>query len=48
MIIHGYLPLGIMDTIIVPLVKDKKGDLNSVDNYRPIAVTCQRFYKLLF
>ena len=40
MIIHGYLPLSVMDTIIVPLVKDKKGDLGSVDNYRPIAITC--------
>ena len=30
MIIHGYLPLSVMDTIIVPLVKDKKGELGSV------------------
>ena len=28
-----------MDTIIVPVVKDKKGDLESKDNYRPIALT---------
>jgi hypothetical protein len=28
-----------MDTVIVPVVKDKKGDLESKDNYRPIALT---------
>ena len=28
-----------MYTIIVPIVKDKKGDLSSKDNYRPIAIT---------
>ena len=39
MIIHAYLPSIFMDTIIIPLVKDKKGDLQSSDNYRPIAIT---------
>ncbi len=29
-----------MDTIIFPSVKDKKDDLTTQDNYRPIAVTC--------
>ena len=29
-----------MDTKISPIVKEKKGDLSSADNYRPIAVTC--------
>ena len=28
-----------MDSIIILLVKDKKGDLQSLDNYRPIAIT---------
>ncbi len=28
-----------MYTVIVPIVKDKKGDLCSKDNYRPIAIT---------
>ena len=40
MIIHGHLPSSFMDSIIVPLVKDKKGDITSVDNYRPLAITC--------
>ena len=29
-----------MDTFIVPLVKDKKGNLSAKDNYRPLAITC--------
>jgi hypothetical protein len=38
-ICHGYIPRDLMDTIIVPIVKDKKGNLESKDNYRPIALT---------
>lgn len=38
-IIHGYIPDKLMDTIINPVIKDKKGDVNNKDNYRPIAVT---------
>jgi hypothetical protein len=40
MLIHGYLPKELMDTVIVPIVKDKKGDLGDKDNYRPVALTC--------
>ena len=36
---HGFIPSGIMYTIIVPIVKDKKGDISDKDNYRPIALT---------
>jgi exonuclease III len=39
-IIHGFLPKELMDTVIVPIVKDKKADITSMDNYRPIAITC--------
>ena len=28
-----------MESVIIPIVKDKKGDLESKDNYRPIALT---------
>ena len=38
--IHGYLPTRLMETIIVPTVKDNKGVLTDKNNYRPIALTC--------
>ena len=40
MINHGYLPQIFMDTILVPIVKNVKGDITDGDNYRPIAITC--------
>ena len=39
MLNHGYLPQNMIDTILVPVIKDKKGCISSVDNYRPIALT---------
>ena len=36
--IHGYLPEGFMLSSIVPLVKNKPGDITSKDNYRPVAI----------
>ena len=39
MISHCYLPDEFMKTVIIPLVKNKKGDLTSQDNYRPVATT---------
>ena len=39
-LVHSYLPLDMLDTIITPIVKDKRGDITDKDNYRPIAVTC--------
>ena len=29
-----------MQTLIVPIIKDKRGDITDKDNYRPIALTC--------
>ena len=40
MLIHAHLPPMLMSTKISPIVKDKKGDLGSADNYRPIDITC--------
>ena len=40
MFIHGYIPQGVMDTILVPIIKDKKGNVTDSDNYRPVALTC--------
>jgi len=39
MIIHSYLPDDLMISYIIPVLKDKKGDISSKDNYRPIAIT---------
>ena len=40
MILHGHVPERLMDTILISLVKDKKGNISECDNYRPIAITC--------
>ena len=29
----------LMDTVLIPIIKDKKGDITDADNYRPIAIT---------
>ena len=36
---HGFVPDNFGAGIIVPLVKDKAGDVNSLDNYRAITLT---------
>ena len=36
--IHGFLPDSMLSVIIVPVIKDKAGNINSKDNYRPIAL----------
>ena len=37
-IIHGFLPESMISVMIVPVIKDKAGAINSSDNYRPIAL----------
>jgi hypothetical protein len=37
-ITHGHVPDNIMNTIIVPLVKNKAGNMSEKNNYRPIAL----------
>ena len=37
-LIHGVLPDNIMSVVLVPVIKDKAGKINSKDNYRPIAL----------
>ena len=37
---HGHIPEQLMDTILISLVKDKKGIITDKDNYRPVAITC--------
>ena len=35
---HSYLPAPMIETIIVPIVKNKRGNLCESNNYRPIAL----------
>ena len=36
---HNFVPLGCLNTIIVPIVKNANGNLQDSRNYRPIALT---------
>ena len=36
---HGYVPEGFGLGVTVPLIKDKAGNINSLDNYRAISLT---------
>ena len=36
---HCYLPIGMLNSIIVPLEKNKNGDLSDRNNSRPIALS---------
>ncbi len=38
MLIHGYLPDTLMTTHLIPVLKNKMGDVTDVANYRPIAI----------
>lgn len=35
---HSYLPADMMNTVVVPVVKNKTGDLSDIANYRPISL----------
>ena len=47
MVLHGHVPKSFSDTVLVPIIKDKKGDITDINNYRPIAITsvASRFSK---
>ena len=34
MLIHSYVPKAFSDTVLVPIIKNKKGDITDIDNYR--------------
>ena len=38
-IVHGFLPDSLMNTVIVPVIKNKSGDVSDTNNYRPIALS---------
>ena len=44
---HCYLPLSMNETIIVPIVKNKCGNVSDSNNYRPIALATI-MYKVYF
>ena len=35
---HGVLPDSMLSVLLVPVIKDKAGKINGIDNYRPIAL----------
>ncbi len=35
---HGFIPSSFMQSTIIPLIKDKTGDITDTNNYRPIAL----------
>ena len=37
--VHGHGPLNLTKVILVPIVKNKTGDIMSTNNYRPIALS---------
>ena len=39
-IVHDFFPVDMLDTVIVPILKDKHGDISDQENYRPLALTC--------
>ena len=36
--IHGYMPTEMTKSVLVPIIKDKAGDLGAKNNYRPIGL----------
>ena len=36
--VHGFLPDAMLSVVLVPIIKDKCGKINSKDNYRPVAL----------
>ena len=37
--VHGFLPDRMLAVVLVPIIKDKTGIIDRIDNYRPIALT---------
>jgi len=37
-IYHSYMPSSLMESVVIPLVKNQNGDLTDVNNYRAIAI----------
>ena len=37
-ILHGYLPPQMISTVLIPIIKNKSGDVTDKGNYRPISL----------
>jgi len=37
-LVHGYIPNSCLNTTIVPICKNKNGNMSDTSNYRPVAV----------
>ena len=37
--VHGFLPASLLTVVLVPIIKNKAGNVNSIDNYRPVALS---------
>ena len=37
--VHGFLPKMMLNVVLVPIIKNKAGNVNSIDNYRPVALS---------
>ena len=50
MLTHGYLPESLMQSAIVPILKNRQGDTIDKNNYRPIAIVTalSKIFELCF
>ena len=39
MLIHGYVPTNMLASTMIPIVKNRMGDISNSDNYRAIALS---------
>lgn len=37
--VHGFMPSSLLTVVLVPIIKNKAGNVNSIDNYRPVALS---------
>ena len=37
--VHGFMPSSLLKVILVPIIKNKAGNVNAIDNYRPVALS---------
>ena len=45
--VHGFLPDAMLSVVLVPIIKDKCGKINSKDNYRPVALASVKIVEMI-